>query len=101
MVQKDPKTKDLKIFFIKLISISIAIIIVTNVLFNLITSSKLKSFDTLLSLTEVENRREHGNKLRNDLNDLLEKDELINKEDRVLIYRLYQKLRSEFEGIKQ
>jgi len=42
MVQKDPKTKDLKIFFIKLISISIAIIIVINVLFNLITSSKLK-----------------------------------------------------------
>jgi len=101
MVQKVPKTKDLKIFFIKLISISIAIIIVINVLFNLITSSKLKSFDTLLSLTEVENRREYGNKLRNDLNDFLEKDELINKEDRVLIYRLYQKLKSEFEGIKQ
>ena len=101
MVQKVPKTKELKFFFIKLISISIAIIIVINVLFNLIISSKLKSFDTLFSLAELENRREHGNKLRNDLNDLLEKDELINKEDRVLIYSLYQKLKSEFEGVEQ
>ena len=94
----DPK--NLKIFFIKLVSIFIAIIIAINVLFNLIISDKMKSFDILFSLTELENRRDYGNKLRNNLNELLKKDDIIKEEDKILLYKLYQKLKSEFEEIK-
>jgi hypothetical protein len=94
----DPK--NLKIFFIKLVSIFIAIIITINVLFNLIISDKMKSFDILFSLSELENRRDYGNKLRNNLNELLKKDDIIKEEDKILLYKLYQKLKSEFEEIK-
>ena len=92
--------KNLKIFFIKLISIFIATIIAINVLFNLIISDKMESFDILFSLTELENRRDYGNKLRDNLHNLLKKDHIIKEEDKILLYRLYQKLKSEFEEIK-
>ena len=92
--------KNLKIFFIKLVSIFIATIIAINVLFNLIISDKMKSFDILFSLTELENRRDYGNKLRDNLNELLKKDDIIKEEDKILLYKLYQKLKSEFEEIK-
>ena len=92
--------KNLKIFFIKLVSIFIATIIAINVLFNLIISDKMKYFDILFSLTELENRRDYGNKLRDNLNELLKKDDIIKEEDKILLYKLYQKLKSEFEEIK-
>ena len=92
--------KNLKIFFIKLASIFIAIIIAINVLFNLIISDKMKYFDILFSLTELENRRDYGDKLRDNLNELLQKDVIIREEDKILLYKLYQKLKSEFEEIK-
>ena len=93
------KEKNLKLFFIKLISISIAIIIIINVLFNLVISN-VGFFDKAMSLTDLENRREQGEKIRDGLNDLLKKDNIINKEDKVLLYKIYQKLKSEFEDIK-
>ena len=92
--------KNLKIFFIKLISIFIATIIAINVLFNLIISDKMEYFDILFSLTELENRRDYGNKLRDNLNELLKKDDIIKEEDKILLYKLYQKFKSEFEEIK-
>ena len=92
--------KNLKIFFIKLVSIFIAIIIAINVLFNLIISDNMQSFGMLFSLTELENRRDYGNKLRDNLNELLKKDDIIKEEDKILLYKLYQKLKSEFEEIK-
>ena len=93
------KGKNLKIFFIKLISITVAIIIIINVFFNLVVS-KVGFIDKLTSLSELDNRREQADKIRSDLNDLLKKDNLINKEDRILLYNLYKKLKSEFEEIK-
>ena len=99
-MENNTNPKNLKIFFIKLISIFIATIIAINVLFNLIISDKMKSFDILFSLNELENRRDYGNKLRNNLNELLKKDDIIKEEDKILLYKLYQKLKSEFEEIK-
>ena len=101
MDSKAPKTKNLKVFFIKLISISIAIILIINTLFNLLLSERFKQIDNLLLFTNVENRQEYGDKLRESLHDLLEKDNLIYEEDKVLLYKLYKKLKSEFEDIKQ
>ena len=92
--------KNLKFFFIKLVLIFIATIIAINVLFNLIISDKMKSHDILFSLTELENRRDYGNELRANLNELLKKDDIIKEEDKILLYKLYQKLKSEFEEIK-
>ena len=93
------KEKSLKTFFIKLVSISIAIIIIVNVLFNLIISN-VGFINKAVSLSELENRREQADKLRDSLNDLLKKDKIIKEEDKILLYKLYQKLKSEFEEIK-
>ncbi len=92
---------NLKIFFIKLVSVSLAIIIIINVLFNLIIADKFEQLNVLLSLNELENRRELGNEIRNDLKNLLNKDKLFNKEDKILIYKLYQKVKSEFKDINK
>ncbi|MBH90717.1 MAG: hypothetical protein CMG67_01220 [Candidatus Marinimicrobia bacterium] len=100
-MEKNTNNNSLKIFFIKLFSISIAVIVIINVLFNLIVSDKMKHLDILFSLDELENRRELGNQLRQDLQALLEKDNLINKEDKILIYKLYQKIKLEFKDIKE
>ena len=92
---------NLKVFFIKFLSISFAIILVINVLFNLIISDKLENLNTLLSLDELENRRALGNEIREDLKSLLEKDKLFKEEDRILIYKLYKKVKLEFKDIKE
>tara|TARA_B110000438_G_scaffold214079_1_gene206322 strand:+ start:309 stop:596 length:288 start_codon:yes stop_codon:yes gene_type:complete len=92
------KEKNLKIFFIKLISIIVAIIIAINVLVNSLVSN-VDFLNNILSLTELDARREQADNLRKDLNSLLEKDNIINEEDRILLYKLYKKLKSEFEEI--
>jgi len=94
------KNHNLKIFFIKLISISLAIVFVINILFNLIVADKFKSFGLLLSIDELETRREFGNKIRDDIEQVLKKEHIIKKEDKLLIYKLYQKIKSEFKDIE-
>ena len=99
-MDKSTNPKNLKFFFIKLISILIATIITIQVLFNLAISNHMKYFDIMFSLTELENRRDYGNKFRDNLNELLKKDDIIKEEDKILLYKLYKKLKSEFEEIK-
>ena len=94
------KNHNLKIFFIKLISISLAIVFIINILFNLIVADKFKSFGLLLSIDELETRRELGNKIRDDIEQVLKKEHIIKKEDKLLIYKLYQKIKSEFKDIE-
>lgn len=94
------KNKNLKIFFIKLISISLAIVFVINILFNLIITDKFKSVGLLLSIDKLETRRELGNKIRDDIEQVLKKEHIIKKEDKLLIYKLYQKIKSEFKDIE-
>ena len=100
MEQKNPTPKTLKVFFIKLVAITIAIIISINVLFNLLVSDKIKYLEPLFNLTELENRKLYGDKTREDINELLTKDEIIKKKDRILLYKLYKKLESEFKEIQ-
>ena len=94
------KNQNLKIFFIKLISISLAIVFVINILFNLIVTDKFKSVGLLLSIHDLETRRELGNKIRDDIEQVLKKEHIIKKEDKLLIYKLYQKIKSEFKDIE-
>jgi len=98
-MDKNIESKNLKYFFIKLISISFAIIIILNILFNLAISN-IKYADILLSLKDREVRRVEADKLRDNLNNLLTKDEIIKKEDRVMLYKFYQKLKSEFKDLE-
>ena len=99
-MSESKKNHNLKIFFIKLISISLAIVFVINILFNLIVADKFKSVGLLLSIDELETRRELGNKIRDDIEQILKKEHIIKKEDKLLIYKLYQKVKYEFKDIE-
>ena len=45
-------------------------------------------------------RKAYAEDIRVDLNNLLKKDNIIKQEDKILLYKLYKKLQSEFEDIK-
>ena len=98
-MNKVKNSKNLKIFFIKLISIVLAVIIIFNVLFNLLISNS-KYLNDLLSLSELENRRALANDFRDEIEELLEKDNIIKKKDKILLYKLYEKIRLEFKDIE-
>ena len=90
---KHGEKKSLKIFFIKLISTAVAVIIVINVIFNLIFAERLKILDQLLLLERSDVRAEMKEKIRNELNESLNKENLIYEKDKILLYKLYKKLK--------
>ena len=89
--------KDLKIFFIKLISVSIVILILINLIFNLFVAERLETIDKILLLNKNVYRNEIKKKIREELNSGLNKENLIYEEDKILLYKLYQKLIKEFQ----
>ena len=89
----------LKIFFIKLISILIAVVIAINLIFNLIFAEKLEKLDKLLLLNKSAFREEMKEKIRKELNDGLNNENLFAEKDRILLYKLYLKLKKEFQEL--
>jgi len=92
--------KNLKIFFIKLASITFAVIIIINVIFNLIFADKLEKLDQILSLDKSKFRSELREKIRNEIRDGLAKDKILNEEDKLLLFNLYKKIKSEFQELE-
>ncbi|WP_099340211.1 hypothetical protein [Candidatus Fonsibacter ubiquis] len=93
------KNNELKVFFIKLISITFAFIFIINFLFNLLLAERLEKIDKLLSINKAKNRSEIKDKIRIELLKGLEKDNLLSEEDKILLYKYYIKLKSEFNSI--
>ena len=91
--------KSLKIFFIKLISIGIAIVIIFNLIFNLIFAERLDKIDKILLLDKSQFRNEMKNKIRDELSDGLKKENMIAEEDKILLYKIYIKLKKEFDNL--
>ena len=93
------KQNDYKSFLIKLASISIAIVIVINLLFNLIFAERLEKIDKALSLNKSQTRSEIKQKIRNEISRGLAKENMIAEEDKILLYKLYLKIKKEFETL--
>ena len=96
---KNNTNKNLKIFFIKLISIAIIIFILINLIFNLFFAERMENIDKILLLNKNEYRIEIKEKIREELNSGLSKENLIYEEDKILLYKLYHKLKKEFQDI--
>ena len=92
---------NLKIFFIKLVAITFAIIVVINVTYNLIFAEKLENINKLLSLSDRENIESVKDKIRLEIKKGLLKDKIMNEEDKVLFYKFYLKIKNEFQEIEQ
>lgn len=101
MEQNRPQnTQNLKPFFIKLISIVIAIIITINLLYNLVLSERLEKIDKILLMNDDQFRESVKDKVRKELYDGLEKENMLSIEDKKLLYKLYQKIKKEFEDLE-
>ena len=95
------KSQNLKTFFIKLISIVLAIIITINILYNLILSERLEKIDRILLLNNDQYREMIKDKIRKELQDGLEKENMISVEDKKLLYKIYLKLKDEFKSLEK
>jgi|TARA_B100001971_G_C17850831_1_gene363272 hypothetical protein len=91
--------QNLKFFLIKLISISIAVVVVINLMFNMIFAERLEKIDKLLSLDKSKMRNELKDKIRNELSKGLDKENMFSHEDRILLYKLYLKIKKEFADL--
>ena len=90
------KTKsDLKIFFIKLISIVFGTIIVINVSYNLIIAEKLENFSGRKNIDLVKD------KIRKEIRGAINKEKILNEEDKVLLYNFYMKIKQELENAEK
>ena len=96
----DKKKSDLKKFFIKLISVTLAIIVVLNVIYNLFLAERLENIDRILSLTDRENKTFLKDKIRNEIERSLKKEKILNEEDKILLYKFYIKVKEEFKEIQ-
>ena len=94
MNHNDNKT-DLKKFFIKLIAVIFAIIVVINVSYNLIIAGNLEN------LSSKENIEQIKDKIRLEIKSGLEKDKILNEEDKILLYKFYLKIKNEFKEIEE
>ena len=92
---------DLKTFFIKLVGITFAIIVIINVTYNLIFAEKLENINKLLSLNNKENIEPIKDKIRLEIKKGLLKDKIINEEDKVLFYEFYLKIKNEFQEVEK
>ena len=88
-----------KPFFIKLASIAIVVVIVINLLFNLILSERLEKIDKVLSFNKSHTRSEFKQKIRNELSKGLNKENMIDESDKILLYKLYLKIKEEFKNL--
>ena len=70
-------------------------------IFNLIFADKLENLSQLLSLDKKENIDQVKNKLRSEIEKGLDKDYILNKEDKILLYKFYIKIKNEFKEIEK
>jgi len=99
-MNKEENKSDIKKFFIKLVAITFAIIIVINVTYNLIFADKLENINKVLTLNNKESVDSLKDKVRLELEKGLNKEKILNEEDKVLLYKFYLKIKKEFKDIK-
>ena len=84
--------ENLRSFFIKLFAISVAVIIIINLVFNILLGERLEKIDKIISLGDSSTRNDVKLKIRSELNKGLDKENIFSKEDKVLIYKIYKKI---------
>ena len=99
-MNKDKNKSDIKKFLIKLAAITFAIIVIINVTYNLIFAEKLENINKLLMLNNKESIDNVKDKIRLEIEKGLNKDNILNEEDKILLYKLYLKIKNEFKEVE-
>tara|TARA_Y100001970_G_scaffold131192_1_gene161828 strand:+ start:1463 stop:1759 length:297 start_codon:yes stop_codon:yes gene_type:complete len=97
-MNQDKNKPSLKTFFIKLAAITLSIIIIINVTYNLIFADKLEAINKISSLNNKENIEQIKNKIREELKQGLKKERILNNEDAELINKFYSKIKKELKS---
>ena len=92
---------NLKSFFIKLIAITLSVIIVINLTYNLILADKLEVLNKVFALEDKENIENLKDKIRVEINKGLKKEKILNDEDARLLYKFYSKITKELNNVKK
>ena len=87
---------NLKVFFVILISITFAIIIIINVIYNIFLADKMEMINKLSSL-DKEAAEVIKNKIRDEIKSGLEKDRILSQEDANLLKKFINKISSELK----
>ena len=87
---------NLKIFFIKLVAITFAIIVIINVFYNVFLADKLE-FLNKLSTLDNNTAEMVKDKIRSEMKSGLEKDRILSSEDAILIKKFIKKITSELK----
>lgn len=87
---------NLKVFFVKLISITFAIIIIINVIYNIFLADKMEMINKLSSL-DKETAEVIKNKIRDEIKSGLGKDRILSQEDANLLKKFINKISSELK----
>jgi hypothetical protein len=99
-MNQDNNKHNLKNFFIKLLAITISIIIVINISYNLILADKIEIINKISTLGDKNNIEGLKNKIRLEMKKGLKKDQVLNEEDKILLYKFYNKVKNEFNSIE-
>ena len=92
--------KNLKHFLIKLIAVTIAIIVIINVTYNMLFADKIDSINKILLLNNKEGIEKIKDKIRSEIKIGLEKDKILSKDDALLINKFFIKIKSELTQYK-
>ena len=94
-MSQNKNKSDLKVFFIKLISIVFGAIVVINVSYNLIIAEKLENFKSKKNINLVKD------KIRKEIQNAVHKDKILDEEDKILLYNFYIKIKKELEDAEK
>ena len=97
----DNNKADLKRFFIKLVAVTLSIIVIINITYNLIFAENIEIINKLLLLNNKENIEQMKDKAMSEIKKGLAKDKILNEEDKMLLYEFYLKVRNEFKEIEK
>ena len=70
-------------------------------MYNLILSERLEKIDRILLLNNDQYREIIKDKIRKELQEGLEKENMISVEDKKLLYKIYLKLKDEFKSLEK
>lgn len=99
-MKNNKKESNLRFFLIKLISITLAIIIIISFIYNTIFADKIDSLFQILQFSKKENRGEIIIKIRSELSKAIAKDQILHKEDAILLNKLLNKIKKEIDEAK-
>jgi len=74
--------------------------IIINMTYNLVIADKLEIVSKIMSFSDIRVRKEMREEFRDIVKESLNKEQILNKEDKIILFNLYNKIKKEFEEIE-